>query len=461
MSSSSNGRPVLRRRKTARAAIRGARIGCAALVLAATAAAAAPPAGRLDPRFGGDGLVIHRLTGGHDVARGLVPLPDGRLLVAAESGGFRKPFAGPDAVLLRLLPNGGRDKTFGTGGVVRVSVGRGVDYVSGAARLADGRLLAGGTAHNLNADDSGDDAALYAFRAGQSGKLDPSFGRKGVASVRVAGGLNSALSGIAASADGSVVVGGTNDRKRLVLARFDGRGRLDRRFGRDGVVSHRVQYPYALARQPDGKLVVVGMTDLPRRDWFVLRLRPDGLRDPAFGGGDGLVVTSFGRGPDAARAVTVDSRSRILVAGTTNRGFACSKRCVQLRVVRYLPTGRIDLSFATAGGSPTPIEPADGTLGLALERDGKILVAGSSLVGAAQDRPLAIWRLGPNGRRDRSFGTGGVLAVNPTSGRIDHDYLTSVVVLPDRGIVAAGGSAKPEPGFDSSLLSDVAVVRAR
>ena len=436
--------------------IRGARIGCAALVLAATAAAAAPPAGRLDPRFGGDGLVIHRLTRGYDAARGLVPLPDGRLIVAAETGGYRRPFAGPDAVLLRLLPGGGRDKAFGTGGVVRVSVGRGIDYVSGAARLADGRLLAGGAAHNLNADDSGDDAALYAFRAGQSGKLDPSFGRKGVASVRVAGGLHSALSGIASSADGSVVVGGTNDRKRLVLARFDARGRLDRRFGGDGVVSHRVQYPYALARQPDGRLIVVGMTNMPRRDWFVLRLRPDGSRDPAFGGGDGLVVTSFGRGPDAARAVTIDSRGRILVAGTTNGTFACTKQCVQLRVVRYLPTGRIDPSFATAGGSPLPIEPAEDMLGLALERDGRILVAGTSRVGATQDSQFAIWRLGPNGRRDRSFGTGGVLEVNPTSGRTNRDFLTAVVALRDRGFVAAGGSAKPEPGFN-----DVAVIRAR
>ncbi len=381
--------------------------------------------------------------------------------MAAESGGFRTAFAGPDAVLLRLLPSGGRDRRFATGGVVRVSVGRGVDHVSGAARLADGRLVAGGAAHNLNGDDVGDDAALYAFRTSSSGALDRSFGGDGVASARVAGRLNGALSGVAASSDGSVVVGGTTDPQRLVLARFDARGRLDKRFGGDGTVSHRVQYPYALARQPDGRLVVVGMTNLPLRDWFVLRLRPDGTRDRTFGGGDGLVVTSFGRGPDAASAVTLDARGRILVAGTANLGLGCTRQCVQLRVVRYLPTGRVDPSFATAGGTGPPIEPAHDTLGLTVAPDGRILVAGSSRVAATQDSQLAIWRLGPNGRRDRSFGAGGVLPVNPTSGRMNTDFLTAVVATRDGKIVASGGSSKPETGFDSSLLTDVAVVRAR
>ncbi|HWL32187.1 MAG TPA: hypothetical protein VNP89_01175 [Gaiellaceae bacterium] len=431
-------------------------------MLGVTAAAAAPPAGRLDPSFGRDGVVVHRLTGGYDVARGLAALPTGDVIVAAESGGYLKPFAGPDAVLLRLRPSGVRDRRFGTNGVLRVDVGRGVDRVSGVARLEDGRIAAGGAAHNLNGDAYGDDAALYAFRALPSGTLDPSFGRKGVASVRVGGTLTNALSGIAVSPDGGIVVGGTTDPKRLTLARFDARGRPDRHFGGDGLVSHRLQYPYALTRQPDGRLLVVGMTNLPLRDWFVLRLRADGTRDPTFGGGDGLVVTSFGRGPDAALAVVVDRRGRILVTGTSQAGVECTALCRQLRLVRYLPSGRVDASFARSSRMTAPVDPAYDALGLALQREGGILVAGSALVaGQAHDPELALWRFDPSGLRDLSFGVRGVLATNPTSGRLNLDFLTNAIVQPDGRILASGGSSKPRTGFDSGSLSDVAVLRAR
>ena len=377
-----------------------------------------------------------------------------------------KPFLGPDAVLLRLRANGTRDKTFGVNGVLRVSIGRGDDAVAGVARLPDNRLVAGGAANNLNGDDYSDDVALYAFRAQPSGRVDPTFGRRGVATVRVPTWIFiNPLSGIAASPDGSVVVGGvTSDvdtKWRLTLVRFDARGRLDRRFGNKGVALHRVQGPRALARQPDGRLLVVGMTDVPFRDWFVLRLRPDGTRDPTFGGRDGLVVTSFGRSPDSANAVAVDSRGRIVVAGAAGtEDTSCTTLCRQLRLVRYLPNGRLDPSFGTAGRAEPEIGLASDALSVAFQQ-GRILVAGSGFASGEADPHLAIWRFAGNGRLDGTFGERGVLTANPTGGRIKGDYLTHLAVQPDGRIVAAGGASKQSTGFDGQGLYDIAVLRAR
>lgn len=445
------------------------RVGVATLVVAASAAAAAPPAGRLDPQFGRGGVVVERLTDGHDVARGVIPLPDGSAVVAAESGGHLEAFLGPDAVLLRLRPNGARDRTFGVNGVLRVSIGRGDDFVSGVARLPDKRLVVGGAADNLNGDAYNDDVRLYAFRAQPSGRLDPTFGRRGVASVRVPTWIFiSALSGIAAASDGSVVVGGvTSDKattkRKLTLVRFDKRGRHDLRFGSKGVAIHRVDFPAALARQPDGRLLVVGMTDIPGRDWFVLRLRPDGTRDPTFGGRDGLVVTSFGPSPDAADALAVDARGRIVVAGAAGTADSgCTTLCRQLRLVRYLPNGRLDPSFGRGGRAEPAIGLAYDTLGITFQPDGRILVAGSSFVpGASNDPQLAVWRFDRNGRLDRTFGARGALTANPTRERINLDFLTRLAVRPDGKIVAAGGAAKPTTGFDGRIMYDVAVLRAR
>jgi uncharacterized delta-60 repeat protein len=439
------------------------RVAVVALAVAATASAAAPPAGRLDASFGGDGLVVERLTDGHDLAKGVAALPDGSVVVAAESGGHVQPFLGPDAVLLRLRRNGARDRTFGRDGTLRVSIGRGDDSVSGVVRLADGRLVAGGAAGNLNGDAYGDDAALFAFRARPSGRLDRTFSGDGVASVRVpTRNFVTPLAGIAVAPDGSVVVAGTTENKRLTLARFDARGRLDRSFGTRGLAFHRVQYPDAIARQPDGRLLVVGMTDLPKRDWFVLRLRPDGSRDRTFGGGDGLVVTSFGDTPDSAHAVAVDARRRIVVAGLTYvSDVNCSRLCTPLRLVRYLPNGRVDASFGSDGRVAPELGLAHDTLGLALQRDGGILVAGSSYVPDFLDRQLAVWRFDEQGRLDSRFGTAGAVVANPTHERVNLDFLTSIALGPDGKIVAAGGASKPTTGFDSRIMYDVAVLRAR
>ncbi len=148
------------------------------LVAVASVARAAPSPGRLDPTFGGDGLVVRRLTDGFDVGRGVVALADGSVVVAADSGGKRQAFHGPDPVLLKLRRNGTLDPGFGRRGVLRASVGKGDDSVSGVTRLADGSLIVSGAAGNLNADQYANDVAVFAFKARPNGRLDPRFGRE-------------------------------------------------------------------------------------------------------------------------------------------------------------------------------------------------------------------------------------------------------------------------------------------
>ena len=435
-------------------------------VTTAASAAAPPPAGRLDPGFGGDGLVLRRLTDGHDVGRGVVPVADGSVLVAAESGGHLEAFKGPDAVLLKLRRNGAPDMRFGRGGVLRVSIGKGDDGVSGVARLPDGSLVVGGAAGNLNADQYGNDVSVFAFKARADGRLDPLFGRRGIVSLRVpTENFIEPVAGIAVDPEGGVVVAAITEVKRLTLVRFDSRGRVDRSFGTRGVVYHDVQYPRAMTRQQDGRLVVVGMTfreDREWREWFVLRLRANGTRDPSFGGGDGLVETRLSGSPDSAYAVAVDARGRIVVAGDEGTSDTnCTTLCERLRVVRYLPDGRLDRSFGRGGRA----EPATGLaydrLALALEPAGGILVAGTSYAAGIDDEQLAVWRLDGTGRVDRSFGADGMLAVNPTSRAPNLDYLSAVALTHNGVILATGGAAKPLTGFDSLIMYDVAVLRAR
>uniref|UniRef100_UPI0021F24B8E delta-60 repeat domain-containing protein n=1 Tax=Streptomyces sp. NK15101 TaxID=2873261 RepID=UPI0021F24B8E len=107
----------------------------------------------------------------------------------------------------------------------------------------------------------------------------------------------------------------------LVLAlpgtAFAAPGDLDPTFGSDGRVTTPVT-GYAegndIARQADGKLVVVGASEA---GFALARYGTDGAPDPAFGG-DGTVTSDFGGGFHSANAVAIQpSDGKIVVAGTT------------------------------------------------------------------------------------------------------------------------------------------------
>ncbi len=123
--------------------------------------------------------------------------------------------------------------------------------------------------------------------------------------------------------DGRIVVGGSGygegDHSYFCLARYLADGTPDSAFGRDGVLSTRIQPYYArvhaLARQGDGKIVAAGWTD--GEGWSdalaLARYRPDGTLDRTFSG-DGKAVVDFARRTAQAQAVTA-RHGRIVAAG--------------------------------------------------------------------------------------------------------------------------------------------------
>jgi uncharacterized delta-60 repeat protein len=138
-------------------------------------------AGSLDPSFGSRGTIEipgygkDRVGGGHSEAEmlsELTILPSGKILVAGTD------FPGPSpyyrAVALRLMPNGHRDRSFGTGGWA-VGKTSGSTFVGGMTMLPGGvLLLAASSQYN---QDKRSDIGAIAF--GPEGKQDPQFGHRG------------------------------------------------------------------------------------------------------------------------------------------------------------------------------------------------------------------------------------------------------------------------------------------
>jgi uncharacterized delta-60 repeat protein len=119
--------------------------------------------------------------------------------------------------------------------------------------------------------------------------------------------------------------------------------------------------------------------------------------DPSFGGGRGWVTTGL-RGLDAvAYAAVIAPAGRIVIAGqaTDSQGQG------QIVVARYLPSGRLDRTFASRGIFRTSFPTAAGPyIGLAVRPQGrKLLVGGGYGLGS-----MLVMRLSASGRLDRTFG---------------------------------------------------------
>lgn len=130
---------------------------------------------------------------------------------------------------------------------------------------------------------------------------------------------------------------------------------------------------HAMLVQPDRKIVVVGACGAPtNRDFCVARFDSSGALDATFSS-DGRVVTPIGAGNSDAYAVALQTDGKLVVAGACGNGGSRD-----ICLVRYNPNGTINGNFATNGVAITAVGTGeDAAAGVAIQSDGKIVVAGT------------------------------------------------------------------------------------
>jgi uncharacterized delta-60 repeat protein len=163
-----------------------------------------------------------------------------------------------------------------------------------------------------------------------------------------------------------------------------------------------------------------------------------GELDPTFGDG-GRVVTDLG-GDDSAGGMAIQRDGRIVVAGQRVAG-----RSGGFVVARYLSDGSLDPSFGTGGSVTTDIGEVDGANAVVIQDDGRIVAAGFAQPPGGADVDFAVVRYLADGSPDPSFGTGGIVTTDVSG----NDAALDVVVQEDGKIVAAGRAVRR--GFDFAL----------
>jgi uncharacterized delta-60 repeat protein len=230
------------------------------------------------------------------------------------------------------------------------------------------------------------------------------------------------------------------------IARYTPDGALDRSFGNAGLVvirsAQRSFVADALAVQPDGKIVMGGMSsDVSSGNiqLAVARYNGDGTADDNFSSG-GMATTPLGFAGAEANAVALQPDGMILVVGTA---YSHGSANDTLFVARFTSSGVLDSSFGTAGVTTTQVGTgASGAAALALQPDGRIIVAGTAFSNGATDDDFAIVRYKSSGRLDADFGSGGVVTTDFSSsdpgGGASLDRAGAVALQTDGQIVVAG-----------------------
>jgi uncharacterized delta-60 repeat protein len=322
-------------------------------------------------------------------------------------------------------------------GWVAADLGGNTDYGLGVVLQPDGRIVVAGFG---NATGTAQGAVL---RFTADGRPDTGFDTNGQVLTSVD--LRTQFADVALQPDGRIVATGvTADNvggaDRIVVARYKADGTLDTAFGSAGTGATDiggVGNVGGSALSPDGKIVIAGSAWNSSLDWTVLRYDTNGNLDTSFNG-SGKVLTDFGGSFDIAHAVALQADGKILVAGGRAEGGS-----YDFAVARYKVDGSLDADFDGDGWvrSDFTVNGFDIALAIAVQSNGRIVVAGHTDRDGSIDVALA--RYLDDGSLDTSFGGGTGLVVTDIAGGSDDRNVSAMALQADGKILVAGFTSNP------------------
>lgn len=189
--------------------------------------------------------------------------------------------------------------------------------------------------------------------------------------------------------------------------------------------------------QADGKILVCaeGSFSNEAHQAIIVRYTPNGLPDPEFGGGDGMIrsrddenINLFTR----AYGMALQSNGKIIVAGDQLYNSE--------RIFRLNADGTLDATFGTDGVVDINRPNSEFIYHVVVQSDDKIIVCGkeSRFVSGVLEPHVFLWRFTADGAMDMSFGNAGVVSYNSQAwlGTFEtYLVINDLIVLPNDDII--------------------------
>jgi len=375
--------------------------------------------------------------GNNETANAVAVQTNGRIVIAGTASNG----ANNDLLIMRLLISGPPDTTFSAGGFLTIDRG-GNDSGRAVAVQTNGQIVAAGASSN------GSNADIIIVRVNVDGLPDVSFNFNGIVTIDQ-GGSDSA-NAVAVQPNGQIVAAGTSSNGSnadIIVVRVNANGLPDTSFNFNGIVTidrDGNDSGNALVLQLNGKILVTGTSSSGAdENCITVRLNPNGFLDTSFRVDGTVIFQGTAGGDDSGNAVAVQPDGKILVAGAVTKGLN-----TDLLALRYTQEGIPDTTFNGDGifTFSTSAKSADAGNAVALQANGKIVVAGQTSSGGNDD--LLVVRYNTDGTRDTKFSNDGVFIYNSPANGDDTGKAAAIQPLDNKVVIVGQTSG----GADSDLL---------
>ena len=264
--------------------------------------------GTLDESFGQSGKIITDANI-HGYANTIALQADTNILI----GGNLYTGSGSDFALLRFKKSGILDSSFGKNGVTTSHISNQSSEICKIAISKEGAIFAAGRAHTL------DDKWMFGIvKYDKNGKIDTTYGTQGVVLMNIATGTKDFANAAALTADDKIYVAGISinsyTSQQFALVRLNQKGNSDTSFGRFGIVTNDFgsanSEAYSTCLQRDGKIIVAGSKD---GNFALTRYDSTGVIDTFFGV-KGNIIPEFIA--PAVYALAVQPDGKIIAVGS-------------------------------------------------------------------------------------------------------------------------------------------------
>ncbi|HVX28542.1 MAG TPA: T9SS type A sorting domain-containing protein [Parafilimonas sp.] len=330
--------------------------------------------------------------------------------------------------------HGALDTAFNHSGFVLTNVsGKNSSYGYDVAIDRAGKTLVSG---KVNIAPTLTEAVLMRYKL--NGDLDSNFGTNGTVLESFSNSFDN-FSALALQPDGKIVVTGLsirNDSFFVLFARYNANGTLDRTFRTKKTALKYYGFGAVgcmVLVQPDKKILLLLNNNEPvtnKAQTQVERYNEDGTPDKTFANNGNFTYT----GDFWFTKFTIDNQNRVICL-SGDAGFTS--------LLRLKNNGKPDNSFGTNGLITTRVSPYDGSDNLVVQPNGKIVVCGFLQSANFVDDLFSVYRFNANGTLDSSFNDTGINSTRITG----LDFTYDVSLQPSGRIIAVGYSITPKKTY--------------